>query len=56
MKAIRLTMAQALTRFLAAQRTLIDGQEMPFFAQELMLKAEAEVPARQRLTTNWMTK
>jgi 3D-(3,5/4)-trihydroxycyclohexane-1,2-dione acylhydrolase (decyclizing) len=32
MKTIRLTMAQALTRFLAAQRTLIDGQEMPFFA------------------------
>src|SRR5271169_6222970 len=32
MKTIRLTMAQALTRFLAAQRTLVDGVEMPIFA------------------------
>src|SRR5258708_29400476 len=29
---IRLTMAQALVRFLAAQRTLIDGAELPLFA------------------------
>jgi 3D-(3,5/4)-trihydroxycyclohexane-1,2-dione acylhydrolase (decyclizing) len=32
MKTVRLTMAQALTRFLAAQRTVIDGKEMPVFA------------------------
>jgi 3D-(3,5/4)-trihydroxycyclohexane-1,2-dione acylhydrolase (decyclizing) len=29
---IRLTMAQALTRFLTAQMTLIDGKEVPIFA------------------------
>ncbi|MEI4480042.1 MULTISPECIES: 3D-(3,5/4)-trihydroxycyclohexane-1,2-dione acylhydrolase (decyclizing) [unclassified Phyllobacterium] len=29
---VRLTMAQALTRFLAAQMTTIDGKEMPIFA------------------------
>ena len=32
MKADRLTMAQALTRFLVAQRTVIDGVELPIFA------------------------
>ncbi|MFI5011501.1 MAG: 3D-(3,5/4)-trihydroxycyclohexane-1,2-dione acylhydrolase (decyclizing) [Hyphomicrobiales bacterium] len=32
MKTVRLTMAQALTRFLAAQRTIIEGVEMPIFA------------------------
>jgi 3D-(3,5/4)-trihydroxycyclohexane-1,2-dione acylhydrolase (decyclizing) len=29
---VRLTMAQASVRFLAAQRTVIDGQELPLFA------------------------
>lgn len=29
---VRLTMAQALTRYLAAQRVEVDGQEVPFFA------------------------
>jgi 3D-(3,5/4)-trihydroxycyclohexane-1,2-dione acylhydrolase (decyclizing) len=29
---IRLTMAQALVRFLAAQRTMLDGAELPLFA------------------------
>ncbi len=29
---VRLTMAQALTRFLAAQMTTIAGKEMPIFA------------------------
>jgi 3D-(3,5/4)-trihydroxycyclohexane-1,2-dione acylhydrolase (decyclizing) len=32
MNTIRLTMAQALTRFLCAQKTVIDGVEMPLFA------------------------
>jgi 3D-(3,5/4)-trihydroxycyclohexane-1,2-dione acylhydrolase (decyclizing) len=32
MKTVRLTMAQALTRFLAAQMTVIDGVDMPIFA------------------------
>ena len=32
MGTIRLTLAQALTRFLAAQRTEIDGQALPLFA------------------------
>ncbi|MCB1807027.1 MAG: 3D-(3,5/4)-trihydroxycyclohexane-1,2-dione acylhydrolase (decyclizing) [Candidatus Competibacteraceae bacterium] len=31
MQTIRLTMAQALVKFLCAQRTLIDGQEVPLF-------------------------
>jgi 3D-(3,5/4)-trihydroxycyclohexane-1,2-dione acylhydrolase (decyclizing) len=31
MKTIRLTMAQALVRYLTAQRTIIDGQEVPLF-------------------------
>ena len=32
MRRIRLTMAQALVRYLAAQRTRIDGGEWPLFA------------------------
>ncbi len=32
MSTIRLTMAQALVRFLAAQRTVLDGQKLPLFA------------------------
>src|SRR5579864_9398828 len=32
MKTDRLTMAQALTRFLVAQKTVIDGVELPIFA------------------------
>jgi len=32
MTTIRLTMAQALTRFLAAQRTLVEGERVPLFA------------------------
>src|SRR5260221_1566550 len=32
MTTIRLTMAQALTRFLAAQATLVDGRKVPVFA------------------------
>ena len=32
MGAVRLTAAQALVRFLAAQRTLVDGVELPLFA------------------------
>ncbi|HEY7763822.1 MAG TPA: hypothetical protein VIB38_02435, partial [Aestuariivirgaceae bacterium] len=32
MKTIRLTMAQALVRYLMAQRTSIDGHEEPLFA------------------------
>ncbi|SEC85826.1 3D-(3,5/4)-trihydroxycyclohexane-1,2-dione hydrolase [Rhizobiales bacterium GAS191] len=32
MKTVRLTMAQALTRFLTAQKTIIDGIETPIFA------------------------
>ena len=32
MKTVRLTMAQALVRYLIAQRTVIDGQEVPLFA------------------------
>ena len=31
MKTIRLTMAQALVRYLTAQRTVIDGHEVPLF-------------------------
>ncbi len=32
MDTIRLTAAQALVRYLAAQRTVIDGREAPLFA------------------------
>jgi 3D-(3,5/4)-trihydroxycyclohexane-1,2-dione acylhydrolase (decyclizing) len=32
MSTVRLTMAQALVRFLAAQRTVVDGSEVPLFA------------------------
>ncbi len=32
MSTIRMTMAQALVRFLAAQRTVVDGRELPLFA------------------------
>ena len=32
MVAVRLTAAQALVRFLAAQRTVVDGAEAPLFA------------------------
>ena len=32
MTVVRLTMAQALTRWMAAQRVVIDGAEMPYFA------------------------
>jgi 3D-(3,5/4)-trihydroxycyclohexane-1,2-dione acylhydrolase (decyclizing) len=32
MKTIRLTMAQALVKYLTAQRTVIDGQDVPLFA------------------------
>ncbi|MDQ0474923.1 3D-(3,5/4)-trihydroxycyclohexane-1,2-dione acylhydrolase (decyclizing) [Labrys wisconsinensis] len=32
MNTVRLTMAQALVRFLAAQKTVIDGQTLPIFA------------------------
>ena len=32
MKTVRLTMAQALVRYLAAQRTVVDGKEAPLFA------------------------
>ncbi len=31
MTTIRLTMAQALVRFLAAQKTVIDGESLPIF-------------------------
>ena len=32
MKTVRLTMAQALVRYLTAQRTVVDGEEVPLFA------------------------
>ena len=32
MKTVRLTMAQALVKYLVAQRTVIEGQEEPLFA------------------------
>ncbi len=32
MKTVRLTMAQALVRYLVAQRTIVDGEEVPLFA------------------------
>src|SRR5579862_7485536 len=32
MKTVRLTMAQALVRYLCAQRTMVDGVEVPLFA------------------------
>ena len=32
MKTIRLTMAQALVRYLCAQQTMIDGESAPLFA------------------------
>ena len=32
MKTVRLTMAQALVRYLIAQRAVVDGQEVPLFA------------------------
>ncbi len=32
MNTVRLTTAQALIRFLAAQRTVVDGRELPLFA------------------------
>ena len=32
MRTVRLTMSRALVRYLAAQRTVIDGEELPLFA------------------------
>ena len=32
MKTVRLTMAQALVRFLSRQMTIVDGKKVPFFA------------------------
>ena len=32
MKTVRLTMAQALVKYLCAQRTIVDGDELPLFA------------------------
>jgi 3D-(3,5/4)-trihydroxycyclohexane-1,2-dione acylhydrolase (decyclizing) len=59
MTTIRLTMAQALTRYLAAQRSEIDGREVPLFASVFAIfghgnvagVGEALYDARERLPT-----
>jgi len=59
MSSIRLTMAQALTRFLCAQKTVIDGVELPLFAGVWAIfghgnvagLGEALYPVRDRLPT-----
>jgi 3D-(3,5/4)-trihydroxycyclohexane-1,2-dione acylhydrolase (decyclizing) len=59
MTTIRLTMAQALVRFLASQNSKIDGREYPFFAGAFAIfghgnvagLGEALYEARERLPT-----
>jgi 3D-(3,5/4)-trihydroxycyclohexane-1,2-dione acylhydrolase (decyclizing) len=59
MTTIRLTMAQALVRFLAAQRSELDGREVPLFAGVFAIfghgnvagLGEALYGARERLPT-----
>ncbi|MBB5751803.1 3D-(3,5/4)-trihydroxycyclohexane-1,2-dione acylhydrolase (decyclizing) [Prosthecomicrobium pneumaticum] len=45
MKTIRLTMAQAVTRFLAAQRTVIEGETVPLFAGVFAIFGHGNVAA-----------
>jgi len=45
MKTIRLTAAQALVRYLVAQRTVIDGKEMPLFAGAFAIFGHGNVAA-----------
>ncbi|HSR72860.1 MAG TPA: thiamine pyrophosphate-binding protein, partial [Kiloniellales bacterium] len=59
MKTQRLTMAQALVRYLIAQRTVVDGQELPLFAGVFAIfghgnvtcLGEALEPVQDRLPT-----
>jgi 3D-(3,5/4)-trihydroxycyclohexane-1,2-dione acylhydrolase (decyclizing) len=59
MKTVRLTMAQALVRFLIAQRTVLDGREVPLFAGlfaifghgNVTCLSEALEPVQDRLPT-----
>ena len=59
MTTIRLTMAQALTRYLAAQTSEVDGREVPLFAGVFAIfghgnvagLGEALYGARERLPT-----
>src|SRR5579872_3263240 len=43
MKTVRVTMAQAIVRFLIGQRTVIDGQEVPLFAGVLAIFGHGNV-------------
>ena len=45
MKTIRLTAAQALVRYLVAQRTVIDGKEAPLFAGAFAIFGHGNVAA-----------
>ena len=59
MKTVRLTMGQALVRYLIAQKTIIDGEEVPLFAGVFAIfghgnvtcVAEALEPAQDVLPT-----
>jgi hypothetical protein len=48
MTTIRLTMAQAFTRYLAAQTSDVDGHEVPLFAVFLRFLGTAMSPASAR--------
>ena len=59
MKTVRLTMAQALVKYLCAQRTVIDGEDVPLFAGVFAIfghgnvtcLGEALEPAKDQLPT-----
>src|ERR1700686_803062 len=59
MKTVRLTMAQALVQYLIAQRTVLDGEELPLFAGVFAIfghgnvtcLGEALEPVREQLPT-----
>ena len=63
MNTVRLTTAQALIRFLAAQRTVADGRELPLFAGcwaifghgNVAGIGEALYQARETLWPRWPT-
>ena len=48
MKTVRLTAAQALVRFLAAQMTEIDGKKLPIFAGVWAIFGHGNVAAHRR--------
>ena len=50
MTTIRLTMAQALTRYLAAQTSAVDGREVPLFAGVFAIFGHGNVAGLGELT------